>query len=134
MLTMKLFVAVGRLLIGTTFGVSGYGAVRDPKGRATVAAPTLDKLREIVPLPKDDALLVQINGGAQVAAGATLGLGIFPRLSALILAGSLAITTYAGHEFWKVEHPEQRNAQKIHFLKNLAMLGGLLVIAGAKKK
>lgn len=60
-------------------------------------------------------------------AGAMLALGIAPRTAAAILAGSLVPTTLVGHPFWNEER-EVSAAQKIQFTKNLAMLGGLLLI------
>jgi hypothetical protein len=69
-----------------------------------MAESTLDTMREYVPaLPDDNELLVRINGGVQILAGATLLLGIKPRLSAVALAGSLIPTTLAGHSFWEME-------------------------------
>ena len=38
-------------------------------------------------------------------------------------------TTYAGHAFWNEVDDEDRNRQQIQFLKNLAVLGGLLSVA-----
>jgi uncharacterized membrane protein YphA (DoxX/SURF4 family) len=74
---------------------------------------------------------VRINGAAQVVAGATLALGWFPRLSALVLAGSLVPTTVAGHRFWEEDDPKAKSQQTIHFLKNLGILGGLLMVIDA---
>ena len=48
---------------------------------------------------------------------------------ALLLAGSLAPTTLAGHRFWERQDPQERASDKIHFMKNLAILGGLLSTA-----
>ena len=64
-----------------------------------------------------------------VAGGTLLALGIAPRLSALVLAGSLVPTTLAGHSYWTVEDPAARKIQRIQFHKNLAMIGGLLFAA-----
>jgi uncharacterized membrane protein YphA (DoxX/SURF4 family) len=65
----------------------------------------------------------------QVGGGALLAVGIFPRLAGLALAGSLVPTTFAGHPFWQIEDPTQRAQQRVHFLKNAAILGGLLIAA-----
>ena len=122
---------VGRMATAPIFIIGGYSALTNPGGRVEMAAPTLDRIREYVPaLPDDNELLVRINGGIQLAAGTTLLLGIKPRLSALALAGSLIPTTIAGHAFWEDEEP-QATAQKMQFAKNLAALGGLMLIAGA---
>jgi putative oxidoreductase len=42
---------------------------------------------------------------------------------------SLVPTTLAGHRFWEVTDKQARAAQRIHFLKNVAMLGGLILAA-----
>ena len=59
-----------------------------------------------------------------------LALGRFPRVSALAVAASLLPTTYAGHRFWETDDKQERTQQRIHFLKNVSMFGGLLIAAG----
>ena len=100
--------------------------VRAPGGRVDLAGGTLDAIRKVVPLPLDDEALVKANGAAQLVAGTTLALGIMPRASAAVLAASLLPTSIAGHPYWRVDDPAQRQAQKLQFQKNMAMLGGLL--------
>lgn len=46
-----------------------------------------------------------------------------------MLAGTLVPTTLAGHRYWEIEDKQERAQQRIHFLKNLTMLGGLLIAA-----
>jgi uncharacterized membrane protein YphA (DoxX/SURF4 family) len=118
-----------RVLTGSTYVLLGLDAVRAPGGRVDQAAPLLATIRKAVPLPDDDELVVQGNAAVQVAAGAMLALGIAPRLSALVLAGSLVPTTLAGHSYWKIEDPDVRKVQRIQFHKNMAMIGGLLFAA-----
>lgn len=121
----------GRMLTAPIFITGGLSAVKDPAGKAAMAESTLDTMREYVPgLPDDNELLVRINGGVQILAGATLFFGIKPRLSALALAGSLIPTTLAGHSFWEMEGGEAK-AHQTQFSKNLAALGGLMLIAGS---
>jgi uncharacterized membrane protein YphA (DoxX/SURF4 family) len=43
---------------------------------------------------------------------------------------SLVPTTLAGHPFWHEADQAARAQQRIHFLKNVAMLGGLILAAG----
>jgi uncharacterized membrane protein YphA (DoxX/SURF4 family) len=59
-----------------------------------------------------------------------LALGWLPRISAFAIAATLVPTMAAGHRFWEEDDPEMRAQQRIHFLKNLIMLGGLLMAAG----
>ena len=59
-------------------------------------------IRKEVPLPITDEQVVRVNGAIQAACGLLLALGMAPRLSALVLAGSMIPTTLAGHRFWTV--------------------------------
>ena len=115
-----------RGLTGWLFIEAGYAVVRAPGGRVDLAGGTLDAIRKVVPLPVDDEAVVKANGAAQLVAGTALALGIMPRASAAVLAASLLPTSIAGHPYWKVDDPVQRQAQKLQFQKNMAMLGGLL--------
>jgi uncharacterized membrane protein YphA (DoxX/SURF4 family) len=120
-------------MMGTTYALLGYDALRQPGARVDQAAGTLEAIRRVLPLPTDDELLVRANGGLQAAAGALLALGVLPRLSATVLAGTMVPTTAAGHAFWNLEDPGGRKMQRIQFLKNLAMIGGLLAVAATRK-
>jgi uncharacterized membrane protein YphA (DoxX/SURF4 family) len=115
-----------RVLSGSTYVRLGFDALRTPGGRVDLAAPVLARVRQAVPLPADDELLVRANAAVMVVAGGLLALGKAPRLSALALAGSLIPTTLAGHSYWALETEAERKAQRIQFHKNMAMLGGLL--------
>ena len=117
-------------MLAAIFVVAGSATLLDPKRVAPKAEPVVTPLADKVPgVPADPEKAVQLNSAVQVAAGTTLGLGLLPRISALALAGSLVPTTLAGHRFWDVEDPADRAQQRIQFLKNLAMFGGLLLAA-----
>ena len=116
-----------RFLTGSTYVLLGFDALRAPGGRADLAAPLLAAIRSKVPLPANDEMVVRANAAVQVVAGAALALGRAPRLSALVLAGSLIPTTLAGHAYWTIEDPAARKMQRIQFHKNMAMIGGLLL-------
>jgi uncharacterized membrane protein YphA (DoxX/SURF4 family) len=120
---------VARVLTGSTYIALGADAARSPGGRVDQAAPVLATVRGVVPLPAEDAVIVKANGAVQVVAGALLAVGVLPRLSAWALVGSLVPTTLAGHAFWKIDDPAVRKQQRVQFLKNTAMLGGLLYAA-----
>jgi putative oxidoreductase len=46
-----------------------------------------------------------------------------------VLGASLVPTTIAGHAFWDVEDERDRSAQRMQFLKNAGLFGGLLFAA-----
>jgi putative oxidoreductase len=116
-----------RVLTGSTYILLGLDAVRAPGKRVELAGPVLSAIRSRIPLPEDDELLVRVNAGTQVAAGSMLALGLAPRLAAAVLAATLVPTTLAGHPYWTVEDPVERSQQRIHFHKNMALIGGLLL-------
>jgi len=117
---------VARIFTGSTYVLLGFDALRAPGARVEQAGPVLAAIRKVVPLPKDDELVVRGNAAVQVVCGALLAAGVAQRLSALALAGSLIPTTLAGHSYWTIEDPTARKLQRIQFHKNLAMIGGLL--------
>ena len=72
---------------------------------------------------------VRINGAVQMVAGSLLARGRRPRLSVLAIAATLVPTTIARHRFWEAEDDATATQQRIHFLKNLTVFGGLLSAA-----
>lgn len=126
---MSLTRRVARPMMAAMFIAGGWDSFKNPEPKAGTAAPVTSRLAGPLKLPDDAATLVKVNGGVQAAAGVLLALGKLPRLSALALAGTLVPTTLAGHRFWEVEDPQARRGQRIHFLKNVSMLGGLILAA-----
>jgi putative oxidoreductase len=121
---------VARPLLAGVFVAGGIDVLRKPQPRAELASPVIEKLQELVPvLPGEPVTLVRANAAAQLAGGVMLASGRFPRLAALVLAGSLVPTTIGGHRFWEIDDPTKRAMQRTQFLKNAAILGGLLAIA-----
>lgn len=134
---------IARPMLAAVFVSGGIDTLRNPKPRTEAAGPLVDKATDKVPdqvldklpdkvldkVPADTEGLVKLTAAAQIGAGVLLGLGKFPRLSALVLAGSTIPATVAEHPFWEMEDPSERAQQQIHFLKNLGLLGGLLLAA-----
>ncbi len=127
---MTLVRRLARPCLATMFVTGGLDSFRRPETKVPAADPIAPRIAEKLPyLPEDTESLVRINGAAQVAAGLLLATGRFPRLSSAVLAGSLVPTTLAGHRFWEEQDETRRAQQRIHFFKNLSMLGGLMLAA-----
>ncbi|HEX4357083.1 MAG TPA: DoxX family membrane protein [Pseudonocardia sp.] len=122
---------VARPLLAGIFITGGIAQLRDPEAHAKAAHPVLDQVAGLVPVeqPPSNLTLVRVDAGVKVGAGVLLALGKAPRLSAAALAASLIPTTLAGHRFWEEEDPELRSQHQIHFVKNLGLLGGLMLAA-----
>jgi len=115
-------------MLASIFVVQGLDTVQHPERVASRAEPVVRPLAGRVPaVPAETEQAVRLNGAVQATAGTLLGLGIAPRLAALAIAGTLVPTTLAGHRFWEAGDPQERAQQRIHFLKNLTMFGGLLI-------
>jgi uncharacterized membrane protein YphA (DoxX/SURF4 family) len=124
---------IARPMLAAVFVSGGIDALRNPKPRMEAAEPVLEKtvnqVKDKIPdqVPTDTESLVKLNAAAQIVAGIALALGRFPRLSALVLASTLVPTTAAGHRFWEHEDPQERAEQQKHFLKNVGLMGGVLL-------
>jgi putative oxidoreductase len=118
-------------MLASIFIAEGLDSLLHPDTKAPAAEAVVRPLAERVPaVPDQVEQAVRLNGAVQLVAGSLLAIGKFPRLSAAALAASLVPTTAAGHRFWESDDKQERAQQKIHFLKNVALLGGLLIAAG----
>jgi putative oxidoreductase len=118
---------IARPMMAAIFVTSGLDALRHPAKPAKVAAPVIKALSGPLNLPDDPELIIRANGATMMVAGTMLGMGRFPRLAALALAATLVPTTYAAHAFWTIDDPAVRAQERIHFLKNVGLLGGVLL-------
>jgi putative oxidoreductase len=69
-------------------------------------------------------LFIEIGGGLMVLTGFKV------RYAALVMAVWLIPVTLVFHHFWGIP-AEQQQDQMVNFLKNVAIMGGLLVLASA---
>jgi putative oxidoreductase len=130
MWTMSVVRRVARPMLAAIFVSGGLDNLRNAKNKAHVAEPMVRRISERVSFVPDDVVtVVRLDALAKVVGASAMALGIFPRLSALALATNLVPTTLAAHRFWEEEDPQRRNIQKIQFLKNAGLIGGLLLAA-----
>lgn len=127
---MAVLRAIARPMLASIFVVQGYQTWRNPERVAARAEPVVRPVADrVAMLPDETEQNVRINGAVQCVAGTMLAMGVWPRLAAAVLAGTLVPTTLAGHRYWEIEDKQERAQQRIHFLKNVTMLGGLLIAA-----
>ncbi len=111
-------VLAGRLLFSAIFIVAGLGHFSQQEiGYAAHAG---------VPMA---GLLVPLSGVLALAGGLSVLLGYRARIGAWFLVLFLIPVTLMMHNFWAVKDPMQAQMQMAHFLKNLSMLGGSLLIS-----
>jgi putative oxidoreductase len=119
----------GRASMAYMFIRASSDVFRDPARATGTASPFLGRVRERSPIPiPADRDLVRFNAAAQVVTGAMIAVNAATSWAAAGLAGSMVLTTLAGHAYWEFEDPQVRRTQQLQFNKNLAMIGGLLLL------
>jgi uncharacterized membrane protein YphA (DoxX/SURF4 family) len=122
---MSLTRRIARPLLAAIFVADGWKAVRNAAGDPpTETGPSVQTVGGM-----DSLTLVRVNGMVQIGGGIFLAVGKFPRLAALVLIGSIIPTTYTGQRFWEEADDVKRAEQRTQLLKNLGLLGGLILAA-----
>jgi putative oxidoreductase len=75
------------------------------------------------------SVLVPISGVLAIAGGLSILLGYRAKIGAWLIALFLIPVTLMMHKFWAVSDPMMAQMQMIMFMKNVAMLGGALLIS-----
>ena len=126
---------LARPLLAAVFIKGGIDTLLNPEPRVAMAAPKVAQAQEAIgdklppQAPTEPEQLVRIDAGVKIGAGVLLALGKFPRVASLLLAGSVIPTTATAHAFWEYDDPAERSNHQTHFLKNLGLLGGLILAA-----
>ncbi|RQH05416.1 DoxX family protein [Paraburkholderia dinghuensis] len=69
------------------------------------------------------AVAVELLGGIALVIGART------RIVGLLLAGYVIVTAIFGHDFWNIADVALQHDAVVHFWKNVAIAGGLLLLA-----
>ena len=109
MLFAALFIPAGVHKIIGFSGIAGY--------MASKGLPMVDVLLVLT-------IIIELGGGLMLL------LGWHARLAALTLALFLIPVTVIFHPYWNIEDAQQMMTQQSMFMKNIAIIGGLLCITG----
>jgi uncharacterized membrane protein YphA (DoxX/SURF4 family) len=118
---MKAAFLIGRLVFGGFFLYNGINHLKQRK--------QLGQYAESKNVPMAEAV-VAATGITLIAGGASILLGVKPKLGTAAIAGFLAGVSPVMHNFWTVEEPQQRMNELINFSKNMALLGSALALMG----
>jgi putative oxidoreductase len=109
----------GRVLLALMFVYAGVSKLTNLDGTAGyIAAGGL-------PLPDVLAVVVALF---ELIAGLALAVGFHARWAALALGLFTLLASVLFHQFWAVP-PEQQMVQQLMFLKNMAVAGGMFIVA-----
>jgi putative oxidoreductase len=111
---------IGRILIAALFLVAGVGKAMSFAGTAGYMAKLGFPVPEVM-----TALAIVVEAGGAIL----LIVGWKTRWVALGLAIFVVIATLAAHRFWDIPDVGQMMNQRTQFLKNLSIIGGLLLLS-----
>jgi putative oxidoreductase len=109
---------LGRMLLAILFFISGFGKIPGFEGTVAYIAS------EGLPMPQVLAalsVLVELGGAIAIA------IGWKTRWAAALMALFLIVITPTFHKFWGIS-PDEAGLQQIHFMKNVSILGGFLLL------
>ena len=112
-------VVVGRVLLALIFVTSGYGKLAGLEGTAGYIASA--------GLPWPTALAAAA-GLFELLAGLALVVGFKARWAALALGAFTLLASLLFHAYWAAP-ADQQFVQQLMFMKNLAIAGGLFIVA-----
>ena len=109
---------VGRILIALIFVFAGFGKISGFEGTVGYIASKGMPLPQLAAI---GAIIIELGGGIMLVLGwktrlAAIALFLFTGLAALIF-----------HNFWAAA-PDQAQNQMTHFMKNMAIMGGLIFV------
>jgi putative oxidoreductase len=119
----KVLNITGRVLLGLYFIVPGLSKIVGFESTSEYMA-----LHNVPLIP----LLLVITIILQVAGGASLLLGYRTQLCAFLLAGLTLLISLFMHNFWSYEEGLERAHEMQNFIKNLAIMAGLLFVSGTR--
>jgi putative oxidoreductase len=109
---------IGRILLAVIFLKSGWGKIGGFEGTAGYMAS------KGLPMPQ---VLLVVTILLELGAGFLLVIGYKARWAALLIALWLVPVTLMFHAYWSAPAADVMN-QTNHFLKNVAILGGMLMV------
>lgn len=127
----RLTYTLARILIPLLFIVAGAGKFMAIAGFAKVleakGLPVPDQIADWTGLPKFEALAYLV-AGVELIGGLLLLFGLATRFAAVVLCLFTLGTIYVSHHFWTMDGAAL-DANMTQALKNLAICGGLLLLA-----
>jgi putative oxidoreductase len=118
---------IARIMISMVFLLNALGVIHQTEAARELAARGAPS--NLVPF------LMLVGRSVELIGGLALAFGIFQRVAAIALIAFLVAATFVGHAFWLVAAGTPVFVgQLINFLKNLAMMGGLLFVASTQSQ
>jgi len=111
---------LGRILLAGVFLVAGLRNIMAPAATAGYFAKLGMPMAEVMVWV---AVIIEVGGALMLISGWK------SRYAALVIALFVLIATFMAHRFWTISDAAQYGNQLNHFLKNFAIIGGLMFVA-----
>jgi uncharacterized membrane protein YphA (DoxX/SURF4 family) len=137
---MPALITLGRILFAVLFVFSGAAKLMDLTATAqmtekvvlpAILAPYTGQLETLTGMTMAQLLAIA-SGVIEVICGLMIALNFGARFFAIILILFVAAATFYFHDFWNQTGLEARG-NLVHALKNLSLIGALLIIAGTSR-
>ena len=109
---------IGRILFGGYFAFSGFNHFKMLDMMSGYAKS------KGAPMPK---LSVAFSGVLLIVGGLSVLFDILPGFGLVALTLFLLPVTFIMHAFWKVQDPTVKMGEMVNFMKNIALLGAVLI-------
>lgn len=116
---MDILFLIGRFIFGGYFLMNAWNHFKNLEGMTGYAAS------KGVPSPR---AAVFVGGVLLMLGGLGVILGIAPEASLALLIIFLVPVSWKMHAFWKETDPNRRMMEQVQFMKNMALLGALLML------
>lgn len=117
--------ALSRVLISVVFIVFGF--LQFTNIGAYAANPAVLKFVGLTSGILSPTVLAYLVAAIDLFGGILILVGYQTRWASLVLIAFVTLTLFIAHNFWTMEGPA-RAANQAHFYKNLALIGGLLLL------
>lgn len=116
---MNIAFLIGRIILGAYWLMAGLSHFKD-----------LDSMSEYAkakgtPFPK---LAVAGTGVILLVGGLSMLLGVHTKAGITLLVIFLITVSFQIHSYWKLDDAQMRQADMINFMKNMALVGALLML------
>ena len=137
---MPPLVTIGRILFVLVFVFSGASKFTDIAGTTAeitakviplvpaMAAQYVTQVEALTSMPIAQLFAI-LAALLEVVGGLLIALNVGTRFFAWLLILFTIVATYCFHDFWSAAAPDKIN-NMVHALKNLSLVGGLLILAG----
>jgi putative oxidoreductase len=123
-----LVLPLSRVLLSLIFIYSGYGKVFGGMAGWKTGVSALLQKSPAPQLAQYSDILAQVAAYGEFVGGILLFLGVLSRVSAFGLTVFVLLASVLAHNFWALADAKAYAEQLSNFLKNMGLIGGLLLI------